>query len=414
MRTNFSLSLIIIILALSPLSFDPCMYINGARLTCNDLGWAVAAVLSILYFYTNNLLNTFIVLLISIASVAILIPSIFFGAPSPDLFTYLRYVSAILIVPIASKIFSSRQRYIFVLAILGVLSLQAQWSITQFILQHDLGMHALGESRIDSSYSGVAKFSIASEKLIRPYGPHSHPNDLAGSLMIGLILVSIIILSFWPHTHAYLLSLLSIASTIVIAIILSFTRSAYASLFLWSLVFALPAFSRNRFTIPAQTSLRTICIIVIVSFITISPLVYYRFTDPHDSGLSERISGLSMASDIILGENALFGIGIGQYKNAVNSLITAKGIMVNPWEIDNVHSAPLLLIAELGIILSSVIITFLIIYTYMTHSWHILFIISPLLLLDHYFLTQTAPLLLLSIILVLLYYVPRFAPSHHI
>ena len=82
---------------------------------------------------------------------------------------------------------------LLILVILAVLVLQAQWGIGQFILQRDLGLYLIGESRLSVSVDGVAKFALGDDKLIRAYGPFEHANILAGSLVIGLMLYVLLV-----------------------------------------------------------------------------------------------------------------------------------------------------------------------------------------------------------------------------
>ncbi len=70
--------------------------------------------------------------------------------------------------------------------ILGVLA-QAFLGLSQFILQHDVGIRWIGETLLRTDMRGVAVFyDMAGQKILRAYGSLPHPNVLAAYTMIAL------------------------------------------------------------------------------------------------------------------------------------------------------------------------------------------------------------------------------------
>ena len=64
-------------------------------------------------------------------------------------------------------------------------AVQSTWGITQFLLQHDLGLWWLGESNLSPDKTGVAKVVAGNETLVRAYGSLPHPNILAAYLSLA-------------------------------------------------------------------------------------------------------------------------------------------------------------------------------------------------------------------------------------
>lgn len=67
-------------------------------------------------------------------------------------------------------------------------SLQAIIALGQVSLQHDLGLQVLGEVPMNATLPGVSILSYAGTRWMRPYGLAQHPNILAGTLAVALLL----------------------------------------------------------------------------------------------------------------------------------------------------------------------------------------------------------------------------------
>lgn len=271
--------------------------------------------------------------------------------------------------------------------LIGCIGMYSQWGIIQFIVQHDVGMHVLGESRLNVGMSGVATFSTEHGKYIRSYGPFAHPNSLAGSILIGSILLYII----KPSSKVYLLALLLIFS---LGMLTSFSRSGLSGFALVILAFALS--SRPVF--------RSIAI-VLVPLLLFTPLLMQRLFDPNGVALMDRATGVSWLIDMATPQNILRGYGIGNYETALVSYFNFQHIPHNAWDIAPVHSSPLLLFSELGLILSVSLAFILYTFSRQYRFPIVLVAILPPLLADHYFTTQLGSTILLitCIILVVQY-----------
>ncbi len=91
-------------------------------------------------------------------------------------------------VYIASQKYKEVKQIIFLgltLAIIG----ESLLAIGQFITSKTLGFWILGERSFTLSTPGIAKFDFYGREFLRPYGTFSHPNVLAGFMLITLLLL---------------------------------------------------------------------------------------------------------------------------------------------------------------------------------------------------------------------------------
>lgn len=263
-----------------------------------------------------------------------------------------------------------------VFSVLALLALHAQWGIAQFIFQHDLGFQRSGESVLSAQTVAVAKFSVGSNKVIRAYGPYLHANVFGGMMLIGLLLTA----SYAPPLWKRYLS-----AVFIVAIILSFSRAAYVGVLLIPLVTR--AVPWRRFGIGIG-----------ITCLVITPLVVIRFSDPADRAISERLRGYAWAAKIITHQGVVQGLGIGNYPVTLRAYLQDSHIPFQPWELAPVHSVPLLLIAELGLIPA---LGFLGAVAVIRSRRQLLLLIPlvPSLLLDHYFMTDITPAAMLMMLL---------------
>jgi hypothetical protein len=300
----------------------------------------------------------------------------------------LRLAVALLSIPLMSYLIWQHGRNLIAVLFLGILLLHAQWGITQFIVQKDLGLYLIGESVISPTQNAVAKFSFSSGKLLRAYGPHAHANALAGMMVIGLtLLFNLQRRGALPQAPRFLL----VSSCVfLLATLVTFSRTAYAGVFLLALL----AGVIYRVRLP---KVPLVSFILIISFL---PLLSARFTDLEDQALADRGQGYAWWSSIVQGDFPWLGMGVGEYPQVLQRYLERTSTPYYPWEIAPVHSVPLLLWAEWGGI--AVIAIVLLLMTVTVKKWRggraILSMVwmvplLPALIFDHYFLTQPAALL---------------------
>lgn len=304
----------------------------------------------------------------------------------------LHWLTVIWLIPCIDWLLRSYPRPLLMYMTLGILVWHAQWGIAQFVAQHDLGLSYLGESRLSADAVGVAKFSLGDNKLIRAYGPYSHSNSLAGSLVIGLVLLLFLPLftkEGWPEGPEWSLVICTLVFTLMLGILVSFSRSAYISVVLLALLTGL----RNGWIY-----FRKIIVIGVITVVVFAPLLYARFTDTRDQAISERASGLQWYIGVMRELPFWRGLGPGNYKTALCDYLDGNHLLFESWHVAPVHNAFLLFTAEWGIATTALLICLGIWLTTRTPTLtrsRLLFIVIPMLplaLTDHYLITQTAPL----------------------
>lgn len=362
-----------------------------ARLLCNFWTALVALILLLVYgygFFTGQLRlhGRSIAAAVALTSVLILAVQIraYFELNFAEVF---RLLTLIWLLPLLERMISQTGSRIALIFILGIMALHAQWAIAQFAIQHDLGFQVLGESLIAVDIDGVAKFTSDGGKLIRGYGPYPHSNSLGGSLVIGFI---ILLLSI--RTKLTKIGPLFIFFILVLGIFFSFSRAAYLAL---GLIVSMRLLQRHPQR--PRAFMRLAGILIVILF-TMFPLVTLRFVDPEDAAAHERLQGLSWAIGISHAHSVLRGLGPGNYTSVLHDYLDNSAISYQSWQVAPVHNSLLLFLIEWGLI--SAILAILIITWWMWHPRNnrinqILYLtaLSPMVLLDHYLVTQSAPLI---------------------
>ena len=295
-----------------------------------------------------------------------------------------------LLLPIFYSVITA-YRAVAVGVFLGVLLLHTQWGIAQFIVESDLGLAWLGESRLVVGNSGVATFSSGGVKLLRAYGPYGHPNMLGGASLIGCLLLTPLLLKFWSLPRQQLIFLLCAVATLLLALLLSFSRTAWLGALVWTLTVAF-FFFQGRFSERPRppTLFRYFLLPLLIIVMTLSPLMFQRSLDPGSESSVERIRGVSYALTIIGDQSSGFGFGVGSYPAVLSAFLSKNNIQVPLWEVTSVHSVPLLVLLELGYLGWAGLCTLF--FFSFRRLGLILWPFVPALLLDHYFYTDVSML----------------------
>lgn len=395
---NFPLLLFGIYLFLAPLHWAvPSGLIPGPQgLSWNGQGILLGLVLLMYYFFSiknpQKYLDKKSVLLSLFLTISILFVTLVIdrGQVVPEEVT--RFVCLAWLVPLIVTLLKLYGRLAVVTLTIAIAVLHAQWAVAQFVLQHDLHLYLLGETRLSINGIGIAKFLTSTYKLIRAYGPYAHPNILSGVLAISLIL--------WAQVKwQSRLTTFSLLGALVIGMIVTFSRAAWLSggitIALWLLSQWRSSTSEDRLSMKRTAGFITITLLVFI------PLSLDRSTDYQDVATNERLSGLQTGQEIWR-EHPWTGTGIGNYRHVLTQYMERLGLPYQPWEIAPIHIVPVLLLAEWGILGIITMIVSSALYSIYTHVnlvsyfklkkslW--LLPTAPLLLLDHYLLTQTAPM----------------------
>jgi hypothetical protein len=180
----------------------------------------------------------------------------------------------------------------------------------------------------------------------------------------------------------------------VLAILLSFSRSAWVA---GLILLFVSWFTKTEVVRGA---------LLTTLFLTIFPLGLARLPDFSEAAIADRQSGIAYAQELLRESPIWHGVGPGNYQQRLGTYFEQHQIPHQPWEVAPVHSVPLLLVVEWGVLPAFALCVSLIAHLRkrLSKSWHVLLPFIPLLLVDHYLLTQPAPLLYLA---MLLFALPR-------
>ncbi len=210
---------------------------------------------------------------------------------------------------------------IYRLALLIAVVFESFLAITQVVLGRSVGLWLLGERSFDISAIEIARFNWFGQVFLRAYGTFSHPNVLAGFMVIVLpIIVSLSVRRRWS------LLLGSVATMI------SFSRAGMLVLLVEWLIY----FGRrwNR---------------VALILAVLSPLIVIRFSSAFDFDYLSilRREELAVNAWSFFVSSPLVGIGLNNFINqtANSMLISGSTRFLQP-----VHNIFLLTISESGLI----------------------------------------------------------------
>lgn len=221
----------------------------------------------------------------------------------------------------------------------------------QVMMQASLGLEILGELVLDPQKSGVSVIQSGSTRWLRPYGLASHPNILAGYLVVGLLATSAFMLASrrrvrWVGTGAFL--------AILWVLFLSFSRSAWLGSIGGVLVFSVLAYPRLRERAVRRHVLLTLAITVFLGLgfvVRYHPLLLARVGSGNEHtevrSVNERIE-LANAARTAIERYPMQGVGAGNFPWFARDYFfyeTDLGMRG-----DNVHNVFLSVWAELGLL----------------------------------------------------------------
>ena len=193
-------------------------------------------------------------------------------------------------------------------------------SFVQFVLQSSLGgiFYFFGERPLSIAIPNVAKINMPWGQILRPYATFSHPNSLAGYLLVSLVILNRI-------SRSKILKFILIAT-----IILTFSKSAILALVVVELI--------------KPNLLQSAFLAALLSFVPLLKL---------DPSFSSRYYLLSPTLKIVM-DHSLLGVGLRQFIPNLVAYLPASQISYAT--LQPVHHTFILMFAELGL-LGVVIIT---------------------------------------------------------
>jgi len=285
--------------------------------------------------------------------------------PLAGLFLWLRWVIYLLFSLTLLRQKLSDILFPLSLSVLVVVGLAA----IQIILQHSLGgvFYYLGERDFGLLTPMVAKVNFFGRLFLRPYATFSHPNSLAGFLLLALILLRHSRNKFPPFLSA-------------LGVILSLSKTGIITLVLY------------------LSGLFKTGTLLLIIFLPLLILIYAPVTP----SLSARLPQLQPALHSIR-QYPIFGVGLGGFYSSLLSELPQY--QITPANLQPVHNLPLLMLSEIGLVGVALIVIVFLRLRLLSHP--LLLQATSIILLtggfDHYWWTLPQNKLILLITLVLLY-----------
>jgi O-antigen ligase len=236
----------------------------------------------------------------------------------------------------------------------GILSIgvigESLLAAIQYTLHSSVGglIYFLGERTFNSGTPGIANASINGELILRPYGTFSHPNVLAGYLVITMLMI---IFYLFPSKNKLMKSLATTALFLgTSALLLTLSRVAITLWLLFILSFLIWQI-RRTFTKSAKSAIVSILIFVLLLFsawFTFSQTLSPRFlqTALTEEAVVQRSALITVAWHMIT-MHPLVGVGLG---NFLPALAIARSPLSLELYLQPVHNIFLLVAAETGLL----------------------------------------------------------------
>ncbi|HEX6386459.1 MAG TPA: O-antigen ligase family protein [Anaerolineae bacterium] len=234
------------------------------------------------------------------------------------------------------------------------LVLQAGVAVLQFVYQHDLGLHVLGELELAPTRNFTSVISAGGHNWLRAYGLTPHPNILGGILAAFTLAL---IPAYLPRRKIAWLAVFLISGS---GLILTFSRSAWLGLTIGASVFLLGVWHNRKWRaaygrillLPVAAALLLLLVFVLVERDLFMSRLLPSGSYVESRSLNERVA-LTRASLYLLGQYPLLlGMGAGNFSVVVERL--DQGVItgiVNQGDLTSqpVHNVPLLITNELGL-----------------------------------------------------------------
>lgn len=335
-------------------------------------------------------ISHWVVIFLGLATVNIFFSSL----PQAAFFKWLKILELIFL---GNYVFSAKNLNLkerFALPLAYSISFFSLVGIGQFVFQKTLGgpLYLLGERTFLSQTPGIALFSFLGKEFLRPYSTFSHPNSLA-----GFMLVSILLLAFVSRNKKNTIKIALIFGTI--SVILSVSLNAYLSLLIVVIFYLI--FRKKKKFVAKIVIPGFFLTLLISSALPIIASVLINGGLKTEEGFFNRLV-LAQASGKMLSKSPMWGVGLNNFIPE----LPASGVLPKiSWWLQPVHNTNLLVLVEVGIVglLVYLGLVFKSLGAAIKHkSWAILLPLLAILvtgLFDHYWITLQQNQLLFSLIL---------------
>ncbi len=232
--------------------------------------------------------------------------------------------------------------------------------ILQFLKGGTIGgiLYFLGERSFDINTPGIALQTILGKEYMRAYSTFSHPNSLAGYLVLGLIY-------FFSTKKRNLLNVLATVFS-TICLFLTFSLSAFIGLFVY--------------VIAKNFKIGILILVVLLSLM----LPFVKNKDTYSLEVKERIEQANFSKTMI-SNNFILGTGLGTFPS--------YDVRLQP-----IHNVFLLVFTETGFL--GFLTLILLLHKFLKNRNSAIFILLIVIgIFDHYFLTLQQNMLSLSFVI---------------
>lgn len=289
--------------------------------------------------------------------------------------------------------------------IVGVFSVtlifESLLGVAQFFAQRSFGgaFYWLGERSFSIQTPGIANASLNGMLVLRPYGTFSHPNVLAGFLLLGIVVVGghFFIKKTYGSSRFFLLLALCLSS---LCLLLTLSRITIILFFLLLFVFAW-FWLVKKHHLKNKKSLHISIIAIATMVLFLMPLLLQRFSPDDFFGESyEQRKMLVLLALKMIQDHPLFGVGSNQFIVVLPAYLSSVSFPL----FQPVHNVFFLLSSETGLLgLMGFLELFLIVLLRIKSQQSriplvLLFCLLLLGMSDHYFFTQQQGRLLMGFV----------------
>lgn len=252
-------------------------------------------------------------------------------------------IAVLLIIVLADEFRDQRFLKAALTVLVGGAALQAIWGITQYVVQHDLGLQLLGESVLRSGDPNVAHVPGEARPLIRAYGGLPHPNVLAAYLASGLFITVAGSFARRWRGISYQLALGALLGLLGTAFLYTYSRTPWVAVSITLLGVISLAIHRRR-TVPLGLLVGGVVVVVAALLAQQSLSARSNPTNVADVAVPDRVVQHDVAKDLILDQP--YGTGIGNYSPAADR----RRPELTGYQLQPVHNTLILIVAELGVL----------------------------------------------------------------
>ena len=278
------------------------------------------------------------------------------------LFVYIR-ATLITCLPARQANFTRMTRILQILIFSGLV--QSILAIAQFIKQGSIGIKFIEAGIYSPDSPGVANFILNGERIMRSYGSFSHPNVLAGFLILAIFAFY----ALWLKRPIRLIGPIGLIG-LIFGLFLTFSRTAILVFLIGSLAMFLIEMFKTRRQYANVTRMTRMKIIRLFGLFLISCMISAAILFPYLKARFFTISLEEQALDLrffynkialsMIKDKPILGIGIGNFVNfsknyetylrAATKFVESGAKEIPQWVYQPVHNLYLLIGSEIGIL----------------------------------------------------------------